>query len=63
MSLITKSDCMNVRDLNHTVRPMCHVVYVFSKFPKDFHNSPVNKSDQIAVGLVLYTSDCGTTKT
>ena len=37
MSLITKSDCMSVTDLNHAVRHLCHVVVVCSKLHKDFY--------------------------
>ena len=36
LSLITKSDCMSVKDLNHAVGHLCHVVVVCSKLDKDF---------------------------
>ena len=36
MSLISKSDCMSVTDLNHEVELLCHVVDVCSKLHKDF---------------------------
>ena len=36
MSLISKSDCMSVTDLNHAVGHLCHVVDVCSKLHKGF---------------------------
>ena len=49
MGLITKSDCMSATDLNHAVRPLCHVVDVCSKLHKDFHdNCLFNMSNQLA---------------
>ncbi len=52
MSLLTKADSMNVRDLNCTVRHICHVVYVFSKLIKDFQEYCLfNMSDQIVLGI------------
>ena len=36
MGLITKNDCMSVRDLNHAVGHLCHVVDVCSKLQKIF---------------------------
>ena len=54
MGLITKSDCMNVTDLNHAVRHLCHVVDVCSKLLKDFHDYYLfNMSDQLVVGIVF----------
>ena len=54
MGLITKSDCMSVKDLNDAVRHLCHVVDVCSKLLKDFHDyCPLNMSDQIVVGIVF----------
>ena len=45
--LLTKSDWTNVRDLNHTVRRKCHVVFVFSKLLKDIQDYCLfNMSDQ-----------------
>ena len=38
MSLISKSDCMSVTDLNHTVGHLCQVVDVCSKLHKDFYD-------------------------
>ena len=37
MSLITKSDCMSVTDLNHAVGHLCHVVVVCSELHKDVY--------------------------
>ena len=54
MRLITKIDCMSVKDLNHAVRHLCHVVDVSSKLLKDFHDYCLfNMSDQIVVGIVF----------
>ena len=54
MSLLTKSNFMNVRDLNHTVTHIRHVVHVFSKLLKDFHDYGLfNMSDQLFVGIVF----------
>ena len=54
MGLITKSDCMNVTDLNNAVRHLCHVVEVCSKLVMILHNyCLVIMSDQIAVGIVF----------
>ena len=36
MFLKTKSDCMSVTDVNHTVRYICHVVDVCSKLVEGF---------------------------
>ena len=36
MSLISRSACMSVTDLNHAVGHLCHVVDVCSKLHKDF---------------------------
>ena len=45
---------MSATDLNHAVRPLCHVVDVCSKLLKDFHDSCVFKmSDQIVAGIVF----------
>ena len=53
MGLITKSDCLSVTDLNQTVRYLCHVVDVCSKF-LDFHDyCHFNMSDQLVVGIVF----------
>ncbi len=38
MSLINKSDCMSVTDLNHAVRHLGHVVDACSKLLKVFHD-------------------------
>ena len=52
MGLITKSDCMNVTDLNQTVRYICHVVDVCSKLHRDFHDYFLfSMSDQLVVGI------------
>ena len=54
MILLTKSDCMNVTDLNHTVRHIFHIVYVFSELLKHFLGFCVfNMSDQLFVGIVF----------
>ena len=54
MSLITKSNCMSVTDLNHALRLLCRVVDVCSKLLKDFHDYCLfNMSDQIVVGIVF----------
>ena len=54
MALITKSDCIDVTDLNHAVRHLCHVVDVCSELLKDFHDYCLfNMSDQIVVGIVF----------
>ena len=54
MGLITKSDCMSVTDLNHTVRQLCHVVDVCSELLKNFHDYFLrNMCDQIVVGIVF----------
>ena len=48
MSLISKSDCMSVTDLNHSVGRLCHVVDVCSKLNKDFYDYCFfNVSDQL----------------
>ena len=45
---------MNVRDLNHTVRHICHIVYVFSKLLKYFHDYCLfNMSGQLVVGNIF----------
>ena len=36
ISSMSKSDCMNVTDLNHAVGHLCHVVDVCSKLHKRF---------------------------
>ena len=52
MGLITKSECLSVTDLNQTVRFICHVVDVYSKLHKDFHDYCLsNISDQLVVGI------------
>ena len=52
MGLITKSDCMNVTDLNQTVRYICHVVDVCSKLHRDFRDYCLfSMSDQLVVGI------------
>ena len=52
MSLINKSDCVIVTNLNHTVRHICYVIDVCSKFLKDFHDYCLfNMSDQIVVRI------------
>ena len=52
MSLITKSGCMSVTDLNQTVRYICHVVDVCSKLHNDFHDYCLfNMSDQLVTGI------------
>ena len=38
MGLITENGCMSATDLNHAVRPLCHVVDVCSNLLKDFHD-------------------------
>ena len=38
MGLITKSDCLSVRDLNETVNYIWHVVDVCSKLHKSFYD-------------------------
>ena len=54
MGLITKSDCVSVRDLNQTVRSICHVVVVCSKMNMDFYNYCLfNMFDQLVVGIVF----------
>ena len=58
MGLITKIDCMSVRDLNRTVTYICHVVDVHAKLHMDFHDYCLfNKSDHLFVGLFLFASD------
>ena len=53
---------MKVRDLNHTVRHICHVVYVYCKMLKDFHDYCLfNMSDQLVVGIVFSTVQNGLT--
>ena len=52
MGLITKSDCMNVTDLNQTVRYICHVVDVCYKLHRDFRDYCLfSMSDQLVVGI------------
>ena len=54
MGLITRSDCMSVKDLHQTVRYICHVVEVCSKLHKDFHDYCLfNVSDQLVAGIVF----------
>ena len=54
MCLITKSDRMSVRDLNHAVRHLYHLVDVCSKLLKDFQDFWFfNMSDQKVVGIVF----------
>ena len=44
---------MTFKDLNQTVRYICHVVDVCSKLQKDFHDYCLfNMSDQLYVGTV-----------
>ena len=38
LSLISKSDCMSVTDINHAVGHSCHVVDVCSNLHKDFYD-------------------------
>ena len=58
MSLITKSDCASFTNLNQTVRYICHVNDVCSKFLKDFHDYCLfNMFDQLAVGIVSVAYD------
>ena len=53
MSLITKSDCMSVTDLNHPVS-LSHVVDVCSKLLKDFYDYCLFKvSDHLVVEIVF----------
>ena len=47
MSLISKSDCMSVTDLNHAVGHLCHVVDVCSKLQKIFDYCFFSVSDQL----------------
>ena len=50
--LITKCDCMNVTDLNHTVRYIGHVVDLCSKVHKYFQDCYLfSVSDQLVVGI------------
>ena len=52
MSLITKSDCVSVTNLKHTVRHICHVVDVCYEMLKDFHDyCPSSMFDQLVVGI------------
>ena len=45
---------MNVKDLNRTVRYICHVFDVCSKLHKDFHDYCLfNMSHQLVVGIVF----------
>ena len=55
MSLITKSDCMSVTDLNHTVGDISQVIEIFSsKFLNVFFDSCLpNISDQFVVAIVF----------
>ena len=54
MSLITRSDCVSVEDLNQTVRCICHVADVCSKLREDFHDYCLfNMSDQLDVGIAF----------
>ena len=54
MSLITKSVRLSVTDLNHAVRPFCHVIDVCSKLLKDFRDFCFfNRSDLLVVGFVF----------
>ena len=54
MGLITKNDCMNVTDLNQTVRDLCHVVDVCCNLHKDVHDCCLsNLFDQLVVGIVF----------
>ena len=54
MCLRTKSDCMNVTDLNQTVRYKCHVIDVCSKLQKDFHDYCLfSVPDQLVVGIAF----------
>ena len=54
MSLMTKSDCMSVKDLNHAVRHLCYAVDVCSKLLKDFPDYCLsNMSNRIVVGIVF----------
>ena len=53
LGLISKNGCMNVTDLNQTVRDICHVVDVCSKLHDDFHDCCLNLFDQLVVGIVF----------
>ena len=54
MGLITKLDCMSVRDLHQTVRYICHVNDVCSELHEHFHEYCLfNMSDQLVVGIVI----------
>ena len=54
MGVITKNVCMSATDLNHAVRHLCHLVDVFSKLLKDFHDYSLFKmSDQNSWELFL----------
>ena len=54
MSLITKSDCVSVTNLNHTVRHICHLIDVCSKLLKDFHDYCLfNMFDQLVMAIVF----------
>ena len=54
MSLITKSHCVSVTNLNHTVTHLCYVVDVCSNLLKSFHGYCLfNMFDQLIVGIVF----------
>ena len=54
MSLINKSDCMSVTDLNQIFRYIGYVVDVCSKLHKDFDDYCLfSVSDQLDVGIVF----------
>ena len=52
--LITESDCISVTDINQTVRFICPLPDVCSKWHKDFHDYCLfNMSDQLVVGIAF----------
>ena len=54
MGLITKIDCMIITDLHQTVRYICHVIEVCSRWHEDFHDYCLcYMSDQLVVGIVF----------
>ena len=58
MSLITRSDCVTVTNLNHTVRHIRYVVNVCCNLLRDFNDYCLfNMFDQIAVRIFPIASD------
>ena len=54
--LINKSGCMSVTDPNQTVSYIWHVVDVYSKLHKDFHDYCLcNMSNQLVMGGVVFS--------